>query len=118
MLENVLKEKTAELEPHFKKGFLQRPHTVFQFNFEDAPAFYLSVEEDNFWFTEGIAEQSTIQLYIMNHTMCWNLLQGRTDGMQAFMEGQYRADGNIVLSQLILYLFKPDDPTLIYEVKD
>ncbi len=40
------------------------------------------------------------------------------DGMRAFMDGSYRADGNIVLSQLILYLFKSDDPTLIYEVQE
>jgi hypothetical protein len=38
--------------------------------------------------------------------------------MQAFMDGRYRADGNIVLSQLLLYLFKSDDPTIVYEVQD
>ena len=43
---------------------------------------------------------------------------GTMDGMVAFMTGRYRADGNIVLSQLLLYLFRSDDPTILYQVKD
>jgi putative sterol carrier protein len=43
---------------------------------------------------------------------------GTRDGMEAFMNGQYRADGNIVLSQLLLYLFKSADPTVVFKVKD
>ena len=35
-----------------------------------------------------------------------------------FMEGRYRADGNIVLSQLLLYLFKSEDDAKFYEVQD
>jgi hypothetical protein len=38
--------------------------------------------------------------------------------MNAFMDGSYRADGNIVLSQLILYLFRSLEPVLNYEIKD
>jgi putative sterol carrier protein len=38
--------------------------------------------------------------------------------MQAFMTGRYRADGNIVLSQLLLYLFLPMDQTSIHSVRD
>jgi hypothetical protein len=37
--------------------------------------------------------------------------------MHAFMDGRYRADGNIVLSQLLLYLFKSNDPTIAYEIQ-
>jgi hypothetical protein len=33
------------------------------------------------------------------------------------MEGDFRADGNIVLSQLLLYLFKSNNPTIAYEVQ-
>jgi len=40
----------------------------------------------------------------------FNILSGDIDGMEAFMAGDYRADGNIILSQLLLYLFqKPHD---------
>jgi hypothetical protein len=43
---------------------------------------------------------------------------GTHDGMDAFMDGQYRADGNIVLSQLLLYLFKSADPAVAFKVQD
>ena len=118
MLTQFLKEKSAELAPHFKSGFLQREQTIFQFKFDSGEPFYLEVGNTDFKFTAGEAEQPTITLFLKDHSTCWSLLDGSTDGMRAFMDGSYRADGNIVLSQLILYLFKSDDPTLIYEVQE
>ena len=57
-------------------------------------------------------------MYIDNHANCWGLINGEVDGMEAFLQGQYRADGNIVLSQLLLYLFRSHDSTIAYEVQD
>lgn len=114
----ALGEKTHRLAPHYKPGFLHRPRTVFQFHFDHDAPFYLTVFEDAFSFTPGTTDDPTISLFIDTHETCWGLIEGRLDGMQMFMEGRYRADGNIVLSQLLLYLFKSDDPTNIYEVQD
>jgi putative sterol carrier protein len=113
-----LNDKARELAPHYKPGFLHRRHTVFQFHFENDPPFHLTVTEDEFSFVPGTIEKPTISLFIDTHDTCWSLMEGRLDGMRAFMEGRYRADGNIVLSQLLLYLFKSDDATNIYEVQD
>ena len=118
MLTQFLIEKTAALTPHFKPGFLQREQTMFQFKFDSGEPFYLEVSTTDFEFTAGETEQPTITLFLKDHSTCWRLLDGSMDGMHAFMDGSYRADGNIVLSQLILYLFKRDDPTLIYEVQE
>jgi len=118
MLTQLLTEKSSMLAPHFKAGFLQREQTIFQFKFDSDEPFYLEVSNTDFEFTAGETEQPTITLFLKNHSTCWSLLDGSMDGMRAFMDGSYRADGNIVLSQLILYLFKSDDPTLIYEVQD
>lgn len=118
MMDQLLNDKTAQLTPHFKPGFLRRPLTVFQFNFEQDAPFYLTVHEDTFHFTPGRIDSPTVSLFFDAHTTCWGLIEGRIDGMRAFMEGRYRADGNIVLSQLLLYLFKSNDPTNIYEVQD
>ena len=38
---------------------------------------------------------------------------GRMDGMHAFMEGKYRSDGNIVLTQLLLYSFRKDNARIV-----
>ena len=116
--DSYLSELTSQLQPHFKPGFLQRDETIFQFRFVDGDPFVLTVSGDTFKFSEGEADEPTVTLMVRDHAYCRGLLLGSRDGMKAFMDGDYRADGNIVLSQLILYLFKPDDPTLIYEVKD
>lgn len=118
MLAQILSHKNRELAPHFKPGFLQRASTTFQFVFDSGEPFYLTVTPEAFEFITGEANNPTITLYINDHETCWGLLEGSLDGMLAFMQGSYRADGNIVLSQLILYLFKSNDPTLIYEVQD
>lgn len=113
----MLKEKAAEFAPHYKPGFLPREQTVFQFSFENDLPFFLTVTPGSFEFSAGVHEAPTLKVMISNYETCWGLLDGRLDGMQAFMEGNYRADGNIVLSQLLLYLFKSNDPTIAYEIQ-
>ncbi|MEX0942005.1 MAG: SCP2 sterol-binding domain-containing protein [Pseudomonadales bacterium] len=118
MQENDLIKLQESLAPHFKPGFLQRHHTVFQFHFESDSPFHLTVTADTFEFSTGIIDEPTVTILVDNHETLWALMDGRYDGMRAFMEGKYRADGNIVLSQLLLYLFKSNDPTNIYQVQD
>ena len=116
-LEQTLQSKADEFAPHFKPGFLNRDQTVFQFSFGTGLPFYLEVSNEAFSFGPGEHVAPTMSINIVNHETCWGLLDGRIDGMQAFMEGDYRADGNIVLSQLLLYLFKSNDPTIAYEIQ-
>lgn len=118
VLSELLTEKQKAFEPHFKPDLLQRTSTVFQFRFISDEDFFLSVSQDLFSFNEGSATDPTLTLYLDHHETCWQLLMGTRDGMDAFMNGQYRADGNIVLSQLLLYLFKSADPTLTFKVQD
>mgnify|MGYP001306351780 CR=1 FL=1 len=117
-LEIWLMDLRDELITHFKPEFLGRPSAVFNFEFDDDPPFYLAVVGNDFFFKTGKASDFTIKLFISNHQTLRDLLTGKADGMQAFMDNQYRSDGNIVLSQLLLYLFKPDRPTIAYEVRD
>jgi len=117
-VKKILQQKTAELAPHFKPALLQRRSTRFQFVFKQDDPFYLVVDGESFEFMTGQLEQPTVTLFIDQHETCWQLLTGTMDGMVAFMTGRYRADGNIVLSQLLLYLFRSDDPTILYQVKD
>jgi len=117
-LERELQELTLFVRPHFKNGFLHQDRSVFQFSFETAEPFYLVVEVNEFAFKHGIHEHPQVTLFIESHKTAYRLLTGSMDGMHAFMQGSYRSDGNIVLSQLLLYLFKSDDPTEFYQVRD
>ena len=115
MLNQLLQSKAIEFAPHFKPGLLARELTRFQFTFTSAEPFHLTVTTDDFNFVAGLVENPTITILVADHETCWGLLDGTSDGMNAFMEGKYRADGNIVLSQLLLYLFKRNNPALEYE---
>jgi len=118
VLSELLTEKQKIFEPHFKPDLLQRTSTVFQFRFTLDEDFFLFVSQDKFSFNEGTATHPTLTLYLDHHQTCWQLLIGTRDGMDAFMNCQYRADGNIVLSQLLLYLFKSADPAVAFKVQD
>ena len=118
VLSELLTEKKKTFEPHFKPGLLQRTSTVFQLRFTSDEDFFLFVSQDLFRFNEGSATNPTLTLYLDHHETCWQLLMGTRDGMDAFMNGQYRADGNIVLSQLLLYLFNSADPAVAFKVQD
>jgi len=117
-LAEELKQHHATLAPHFNPAVLQRAVTSFQMRFEDGEDFHLMVEPDRFEFAPGAIQAPTLTLYLDKHQTFWELLKGKTDSMAAFMEGRYRADGNIVLSQLLLYLFANNNPAVAYEVQD
>ena len=112
----LLAELQSQLAPHFKPAFLQP--TLFQFQFDEDESCYLEVAKDGFQFLPNRCHHPTITLYLDNHATLAGLLTGSIDSMAAFMQGRYRADGNIVLSQLLLHLFQAGDATIFYRVKD
>ena len=107
----------TSLRPGFKPGFLQRDLTIFQFRFEQQSPFHLVVDTESYEFIPGEHNSPTLTLWLDNWETCQRLLKGEENGMNAFMEGRYRADGHIVLTQLLLYLFKTTDTPSIYEVQ-
>ncbi len=114
-----LEQRRSQLTPFFNPTLLQREQTVFQLQFDgEEPPFYLEVSADSFEFVVGEHTKPTLTLFIDRHETFWQLLAGGEDGMRAFMTGRYRADGNIVLSQLLLYLFASKDPVVTYRVQD
>ncbi len=112
-----LAERSATLARRFNPDLLQRRLTVFQFHFNRGEPFYLTVTPSSFEFSEGMIPTPTISLFIDTHDTCWRLLEGTLDGMSAFVEGRYSADGNIVLSQLLLFLFRSGNPALAWEIQ-
>ncbi|MFT4719186.1 MAG: hypothetical protein ACI9SB_000349 [Candidatus Azotimanducaceae bacterium] len=118
VLRAALAHKQQQLAKRFNPRVLQRDQVVFQFIFDGEPPFHLLIAGSHIDLLLGTVAEPTVQLFIDTHATCWGLLEGEIDGMQAFMEGRYRADGNIVLSQLLLYLFRSNNPAIAYEVQD
>ena len=110
-----LREVEREIITHFRPELLGRDRTIFNFEFNNEEPFHLIVQGNTFSFTKGMHNSPTIRLYVSNRQTLRRLLIGSADGMNAFMQDKYRADGNIVLSQLLLYLFKADHPHISHE---
>ncbi len=117
-MEKTLNAMTEQLTPLFRQGFLRREVTVFQFLFDTGDPFYLIVEPTAFRFETGIASRPTLTITLDQHETLLPLLTGTEDSMTAFMRGRFRANGHIVLTQLLLYLFRPTDPVSVFEVSD
>ncbi len=117
-LTEELQRYQSELAPHFNPAILQREKTRFQVRFDEGQDIYLVVDGQQFSFSEGETKDPTLTLFVDRPETFWSLLKGESDSMRAFMEGRYRADGNIVLSQLLLYLFASKNPAVTYEVQD
>ncbi len=96
------------LKDRFRSNFLPIEDTIFQIQFEaqpDAPL-YLTANQQAFAWSPGTHRRPTLTLFVRDQATFLRLLTGEEDGMAAFMAGIYRADGNIILSQLLLYVFQ------------
>lgn len=113
-----LTKRSLQLADSFRYNLLPKEPVTFQFMFESEDAFYLTANHEQFDFRPGFKSTPTLTLWLDKHITIWQLLEGKLDGMTAFMAGQYRADGNIVLSQLLLYLFQSPQALLAHEIKD
>ena len=70
---------------------------VFQFNIEDGDNHYLVVKDGTCEVVQGDAENPNVTLM--------GITSGETDGMQAFMAGKLRAEGDMMLAMKLGELF-------------
>lgn len=90
----------------YEPGFLGKDVVTFQCRFSNASPMYLVARPAQADFIEGECATPTLTLYLADRNTLYGLLEGTINGMDAFMTGDYRADGHIVLSQLVLYAFR------------
>ena len=77
---------------------------VFQFNIEDAENYYLSIKDGTCSLTEGNAESPNVAL-IMDSATLKGVLKGEISGMEAFMTGKLRTEGDMMLALKLGELF-------------
>lgn len=77
---------------------------VFQFNIEDADNYHLVVKDGTCELVKGDHADPNVTL-IMNSETLQGITSGETDGMQAFMAGQLRAEGDMMLAMKLGELF-------------
>lgn len=77
---------------------------MFQFNITDAENYYLVVKDGTCDLQQGDSSDANVTLIMDSETM-QGIVSGETDGMQAFMGGKLRAEGDMMLALKLSELF-------------
>ncbi len=77
---------------------------IFQFSIEDGDDFYLDIKDGGFEIAAGENADPSVTLIMSTETLV-GVMTGETDGMQAFMAGQLRAEGDMMLATKLGELF-------------
>merc|ERR1711974_329594 len=86
-----------KLEQNFNADAAQGLDLVFQFDIEDDKTYHLVINDGTCKLHEGAHDDPSVTL-IMNSETLQGIVSGETDGMQAFMAGQLRAEGDMMLA--------------------
>ncbi len=78
---------------------------VYQFNLSEELSFYIDIDQGKCRTEIGEHDDPNITL-IMDQTTFVALMSGEIDGMSAFMKGQLKAHGNVMLATSLGKLFK------------
>lgn len=97
-------ETFAQLKDNFNADAAAGLDLVFQFDIEDADNHFLKIADGSCELGEGDHEDPSVTL-IMNLETFNGIVSGETDGMQAFMAGQLRAEGDMMLAMKLGELF-------------
>ena len=80
---------------------------VFQFNLEDGDPYHILIKDGQCQIHAGEHEDPSVTL-IMNKETLKAILTGEEEGMQAFMAGRLRAEGDMMLATQLSALFPVD----------
>ncbi|WP_293265918.1 SCP2 sterol-binding domain-containing protein [Neptunomonas sp.] len=80
-------------------------NAIFQFLLEDDDDFYISIKEQECTTQPGEHQDPSITLIMDSNTFI-KVVTGEQDGMSAFLKGQLRAEGNVMLATKLGKLFK------------
>ncbi len=85
------------MQSKFNAGAAAGLDLVFQFNIEDGDNHYLVVKDGTCDVQQGDAPNPNVTLIMSTETLV-GIMTGETDGMQAFMGGKLRAEGDMMLA--------------------
>lgn len=97
---DIINSMDSKFNPAAAKGL----DLVFQFNIEDDDNFYVTVKDGTYQAEKGDATAPDVTLIMDSETLS-GVISGETDGMQAFMGGKLRAEGDMMLALKLGELF-------------
>lgn len=97
---DIIKNMEGKFNPAAAAGL----DLVFQFNIEDDENFHAIIKDGTCTVATGDAQDPNVTL-IMDTETLQGVMSGETDGMQAFMGGKLRAEGDMMLALKLGELF-------------
>jgi putative sterol carrier protein len=94
----------SSMQSKFNAGAAAGLDLVFQFNIEDGDNHYVVVKDGTCDVQKGDNPDANVTL-IMDSETLKGITTGETDGMQAFMGGKLRAEGDMMLAMKLGELF-------------
>jgi len=93
-----------EMLKRFNAAAADSMEAVFQYHMEDAGDYHLIVSNGTCTLCLGEHDSPTVSLSMSEETLV-EILSGEVDGMQAFMAGQLKATGDLMLATRLPELF-------------
>ena len=100
-IQNVLKGLSGQFDASAAAGL----DITFQFDISDGEAFYIHVHDSRYDVTDGTHDDPSVTLIADTETFV-GIMTGEINGMQAFMTGKLRTEGNMMLATKLGDLFK------------
>lgn len=94
-----------KLPSRFQPEAAQSLEAIFQFMIEDDTPFYITIANETCNTHVGEHTDPSVTLFVSADTFI-RVVTGEQDGMSAFMKGQLRAEGNVMLATKLGKLFK------------
>lgn len=101
---STVSEIIDSMQARFNAEAANEMDEVFQFDLEDANSWHLVVKNGTCEMIDGVHDDPSVTL-IMDTTTMQAIISGKMDGMQAFMTGKLRAEGNMMLATRLQSLF-------------
>ncbi|MEC8443410.1 MAG: SCP2 sterol-binding domain-containing protein [Pseudomonadota bacterium] len=95
-----INEMNAKFNPAAAAGL----DLVFQFNIEDADTYHLIVKDGTCEVVQGESADPNVTLILSSETL-QGIVSGDLDGMMAFMSGQLKVEGDMMLATKLGELF-------------
>jgi putative sterol carrier protein len=99
-MSNIIENMQSKFNPAAAEGL----DLIFQFNIEDGETYHLIVKDSACELATGENDDANVTLILSNETL-EGIVSGETDGMQAFMAGQLRVEGDMMLATKLGELF-------------
>lgn len=103
---DLLNERRPILSEMYNGEILDRDPVVFQIAIGSKPAIFLEASRKGFLFKSETTSRPDVTLFFDDAETLLAILLNEANANDLFLQGLYRSDGNIILSQLFLFLFQ------------